>query len=82
MNVLLSIPFEQLKDLVDQLPTEEKSELLNHLLSTKDAYNPLSSQSKRQLLDAMSLDLGKVLSGYSDRREDRYRELVPDSLSV
>ena len=72
MNVLLSIPFEQLKDLVDQLPTEEKSELLSHLLSLKDADSQLSGRTKHDLLDAMALDLGEVLSGYSDRREDWY----------
>lgn len=71
MAVQLSIDYEQLVALVEQLSPEQQSDLLARLLE-KSRTRQLTSQERKALLESMTIDLGSVLPGYSDRREDWY----------
>jgi hypothetical protein len=55
--------------LVQQLPEEQQKKMLQGLLKHPKT---LSGNERRDIFQSMSLDLGKVQSGYSDRREDWY----------
>jgi hypothetical protein len=57
--------------LVEKLPNEQQRDLLLRLLD-KTKNQPLSVDERLALLDSMVVDLGPVLPGYSDRREDWY----------
>ena len=69
MAVQLSIPYETLIALIDQLPDDQQRDLLRRLLD-KASARPLSVDERLALLDSLTIDAGAVLPGYSDRRED------------
>jgi hypothetical protein len=71
MSVQLSIEYEQVMGLVEQLSPEEQIDLMVYLVE-KAKTRELTIRERRDLLNAMAVDLGAVLSGYSDRREDWY----------
>ncbi|MCC6801241.1 MAG: hypothetical protein IT319_00040 [Anaerolineae bacterium] len=71
MAVQLSIPFETLVELVEQLPSDQQQALLIHLLD-KTKNRPTSAADKKALLESMMVDLGAVSPEYSDRRDDWY----------
>ncbi len=73
MAVQLSIDYEQLVALVEQLSPEQQTDLLARLLE-KSRTRQLTSQERKALLESMTIDLGEVLPGYSDRREDWYSD--------
>jgi hypothetical protein len=66
MAVQLNIPYEKLIELVQQLPKEQRENLL-HILSEQP-----KELSRRDVFRSMSLDLGAVQPEYTDRREDWY----------
>jgi len=70
MAVQLSIPYETLVTLVDQLPDQERSRLLNHLLKRAKTRH-LTPDEKKAILRSMVSDAA-IGPGYSDRREDWY----------
>jgi hypothetical protein len=69
--VQLSIPYDTLRELVKQLPTDEREQLLTDLLRETAATRSLTKQEKLALLNAMKLH-NKVLEAPSVRREDWY----------
>lgn len=73
MSVQLTIDYETLVQLVEQLPDEQKHALVERLI-----HNPsqsiLSPQDKVARFQSMSLSAGTLLGGYSDRRADWYDE--------
>jgi hypothetical protein len=71
MAVQLDISYETLVSLVEKLPNEQQHDLLLRLL-VKSKNEPLTVDDRLALLDSMVVDLGPVLPGYSDRREDWY----------
>jgi hypothetical protein len=71
MAVQLNIPYETLVELVEQLPPEQQQDLAMRLLDKKKDH-ALSKAEWKALFESMTLDLGEVLPGYSDRREDWY----------
>ena len=71
MAVQLEIHYETLMSLVDQLPEEDRHNLLMHLLTEAKAQH-LTSAQRLALFDTMTVDLGTVSPNYSDRREDWY----------
>lgn len=71
MALNLSIEYENLVELVEQLSEAQQQDLLMRLLEKANARQ-LSKEEKRALLDSMALDLGEVSSDYSDRRADWY----------
>ena len=71
MAVQLNIPFETLRDLIKQLPAEERQHLLADLLQETARERELTAQEKIALLDAAKLN-HKVLDQPSIRREDWY----------
>ena len=73
MAVQLSIDYEQVVALVEQLSPEQQTDLLVRLIE-KSKTRRLTGQERKAVLEAMTLDLGAVLPGYSDRREDWYSD--------
>ena len=71
MAVQLNISYDTLRELVKQLPTDEREQLLTELLHQTAETRPLTKQEKLALLDAMKLP-HKVLEAPSIRREDWY----------
>ncbi len=71
MAVQLTIDYEQLVALIEPLSPEQQTDLLARLLE-KSKTRQLTSQERKALLESMTIDLGEVLPGYSDRREDWY----------
>jgi hypothetical protein len=71
MAVQLNIPYDTLRELVKQLPTDEREQLLTDLLRETAETRSLTKQEKLALLNAMKLP-NKVLEAPSVRREDWY----------
>jgi len=71
MAVQLSIEYEQLIVLIEQLTNEQRNDLLVRLLTHKAQERPLTAEEKIQLLDAAKLHLS-VNEEPSLRREDWY----------
>ncbi len=71
MALQLSIEYEKLLELIDQLSETQQQDLLQRLLKKANSAE-LSKEEKQALLDAMAIDVGEVSSGYSDRRSDWY----------
>lgn len=71
MAVQLNIPYETLVELVEQLPPEQQRNLALRLLDKKKE-RALSKAEWKAAFESMTVDVGEVLPGYSDRREDWY----------
>ena len=71
MAVQLKIPYDTLRDLVKQLPSDERDHLLSELLQDVAGQRPLNKEEKLALLNAMKLR-HKVREAPSIRREDWY----------
>lgn len=71
MAVQLKIPYDTLRDLVRQLPSDERDHLLSELLHDVSKQRPLNKEEKLALLDTMKLS-HKVRETPSIRREDWY----------
>lgn len=71
MPVQLEIPYETVFELVKQLPKDEKAALLDYLLKEKE-HRSLSAAERLKVFQSLSKDVGGILEGYSDRREDWY----------
>lgn len=72
MAVQLTIPYETLVTLVDQLPEEQKAELLRKLLQNLKPAE-LSAEDKVRLLKAIQSNTPLAEGAeFSDRREDWY----------
>ena len=69
MAVQLSIPYETLIELVQQLPEEQRQNMLQRLL---EQPKTLSGNERRDIFYSLSLDLGTVQPAYTDQREDWY----------
>lgn len=72
MTVQLDIPYETLLGLIDQLPEEQKHDLLSHLLKQAD-NRKLSPEEKIALYHASILH-NAVNEAPSIRREDWYND--------
>jgi hypothetical protein len=71
MALQLPIKYEQLIELVEQLSEDQQKDLITRLLTR----NKLQTPSDRLVVfQSMSLNLGQVLTGYSDHRADWYNE--------
>jgi hypothetical protein len=73
MAVQLSIPYETLIALVEQLPPEQQQDLVLHLLE-RTQQHPLSTAERRMAFESMTMNLGQVSTVYSDRRQDWYED--------
>ncbi len=71
MTIQLNIEYETLLKLVDQLSDEKRAELIEYLLQ-KSKSQPLTIEEKKVIWESMVVDVGGILPGYSDRREDMY----------
>ncbi len=71
MAVQLSIPYETLVELVDQLDAEQKRQLVAHL-SEGAQSRKLTAEEKISISRSMTLNLGPISPNFSDRREDWY----------
>ncbi len=71
MAVQLSIPYETLVELVDQLDAEQKRQLVAHL-SEGAQSRKLTAEEKIAISRLMTLNLGPISPNFSDRREDWY----------
>lgn len=71
MAVQLTIVYEQIVQLVEQLDQQQQVDLTTHLLERLKARE-ISSTERRLLFNALTVDLGAVSAAYSDRREDWY----------
>ena len=71
MAVLLRIEYDQLVDLVEQLPYEQQKQLIARLLVKQADKRPLTADEKIALLHAAQID-GAVNETPSPRREDWY----------
>lgn len=69
MAVQLTIEFEKLVELVDQLPTEQRQYLVQHI-TEQSKQRELMPKEKIDLLNSTVRDLGDVSSDFSFRRED------------
>ena len=73
MAVQLTIEFDKLIELVDQLPIDQQRNLMHHL-AQKAENRILTSQEKVELLNATVHDLGLIPAGFSFSREDWYSD--------
>jgi hypothetical protein len=71
MAVHLRIEFDELVELVEQLPPEQQQALIARVLRQRADQRPLTVEEKLRLLDAAKLD-NAVLQEPSIRREDWY----------
>ncbi len=65
------ISYEVVVKLVDQLPPQEQTALITHLLELA-RKRELTKEERKVVLESMAVDLGAVSPDYSDRREDWY----------
>ncbi len=71
MAVQLKIDYEQLIELVEQLPEEQQKTLIVRVLARRAEQRPLTVDEKLQLLDAATLS-NPMNEAPSVRREDWY----------
>ena len=71
MAVQLKISYDTLRELVKQLPIDEREQLLTELLRETAASRSLTKHEKLALLNTMKLS-HKILNSPSVRREDWY----------
>ena len=71
MAVQLRIPYDTLRELVKQLPPDEREQLLSELLQSISSERPLTKKERYVLLDAMKSNQ-KVQETPSIRRENWY----------
>lgn len=71
MAVQLTIEFEKLMELVDQLPFEQRQYLVQHI-TEKALDRQLTPKEKIELLNSTVHDLGDISPDFSFRREDWY----------
>lgn len=71
MAVQLTIPYEQLVELVEQLSEEQRKALIVRLLTQLPQQRPLTAEEKIQLFDAAKID-NRINVTPSIRREDWY----------
>lgn len=71
MAVQLTIEFEKLMELVDQLPFEQRQYLVQHI-TEKSLDRQLTPKEKIELLNSTVHDLGDISPDFSFRREDWY----------
>lgn len=57
--------------LAEALPNDQKAELVVWLLERIQPHD-LTAQERLALFESLSVDLGAVLPGYTDQREDWY----------
>lgn len=71
MAVQLKIEYDQLAELVDQLPEDQRHRLVARLLGRTATERPLTAEEKIQLFEAAQLS-NEVNETPSPRREDWY----------
>jgi hypothetical protein len=71
MAVQLTIEFDKLVELVDQLPDEQQLNLVQHVLQ-RPKDRTLTPQEKIELLNSTVHDLGSIPVDFSFSREDWY----------
>ena len=71
MAVQLTIEFDKLVELVDQLPIEQRLNLIQHLAQNTNS-RVLTPHEKIELLNSTVHDLGAVPIDFSFSREDWY----------
>jgi hypothetical protein len=69
MAVQLTIEYEKLVELVDQLSVDQQQNLIQHLAQQA---NILTAQEKVELLNSTIHDLGEIPADFSFSREDWY----------
>jgi hypothetical protein len=69
----ISVNLEAVVRLAEQLSDDERSELVVRLLAQRRSRE-LTSRERAAIFDSMSVDLGEVLPGYSDQRDDWYAD--------
>ena len=73
MAVQLTIEFEKLVELVDQLPTEQQQYLVQHI-TEQSHQRELTPKEKIELLNSTVHDLGEISPDFSFRRDDWYSD--------
>jgi len=73
MAVQLTIEYDKLVELVDQLPIEQRLNLINHL-TQKAKEHTLTTREKIELLNSTVHDLGTIPVNFSFSREDWYSD--------
>jgi hypothetical protein len=68
---MASIFYDDVTSLVDKLTPEEQQALVKHVLE-KPKPRKMTAEEFSDWLESISLDLGALLIGWSDRREDWY----------
>lgn len=68
---MANINYDDVVKLAEQLPPHEQRALVAHLQELAE-HRQLTKDERKVLLESMTLDLGTVSPGYSDRREDWY----------
>jgi hypothetical protein len=68
---MADVTFTEVLRLAEQLKPEEQEALVEHL-RTLAKQRQLTPEEKKALLRSMIIDVGQVLPGYSDHREDWY----------
>lgn len=67
------VNLQDVVSLAESLTEDQQAELVVWLLD-KIRTRELTSQERLAVFESMSIDLGAVLPGYSDRREDWYAD--------
>ncbi|MCL4250968.1 MAG: hypothetical protein KJ065_22650 [Anaerolineae bacterium] len=67
----MAVNFQDVVNLVESLTDDQKAELVVWLLDRIKTHE-LTARERLAVFDSMTVDLGAVLPGYSDHREDWY----------
>ena len=68
---MADVTFSEVVRLAEQLKPAEQEALVEHLRALAK-QRQLTAEEKKALLRSMIIDVGQVLPGYSDRRDDWY----------
>ena len=69
----MAVNFEEVVKLAEALTDDQKAELVLWLLD-RIKTRELTPQERLAVFNSMTVDLGAVLPGYSDRRDDWYND--------
>ncbi len=69
----MAVNFEEVVKLAEALTDDQKAELALWLLD-RIKTRELTAQERLAVFNSMTVDLGAVLPGYSDRRDDWYND--------
>jgi hypothetical protein len=73
MSAQIHVEYEQIVDLVEQLPAEQQNELIARVLKHRAETRPLTAEEKIRLLESIQID-NAINEQPSARRADWYGE--------